>query len=317
MFKNMEHSSTRLIERSSAEMAGDETRSGSDENGAQAGGSIGKAVRLLRAFVEGQESWGVRELAAALDQPVSSTHRMLKILRNEGLVVWDGDLQRYRSGLELHRWAAMLRTQFKFPEIVRPAMQRIADELNESCWFSAHDPEAQESWWALDVACEQPLRLTAPIGERAPLTDTAAGISIIAAMPDADREQLISRLGRPDRMVTERLAMARASGFALTVSARDDEPSLIAVAVQDARRQPIGSLAVAIPAYRFHAEDLSRITDLLKEAAERVSNVLAMRVLAGSVKPDPIPASSASDAWWRVASTCRNSSHGRREDIEN
>src|ERR1700741_3042340 len=65
------------------------------------GASVAKAVAVLRAFIDRQQAWGVRQLANALGQPGSSIHRLLQILRKDGLVEWDPDNQKYRSGMEL------------------------------------------------------------------------------------------------------------------------------------------------------------------------------------------------------------------------
>ena len=71
--------------------------------------TVSKAFAVLRCFIDGQEEWGVRELAAVIRQPTSSVHRLLKILRREGYLEFDPAVQRYRVGLELVRVASVIR----------------------------------------------------------------------------------------------------------------------------------------------------------------------------------------------------------------
>src|SRR6056297_379957 len=89
------------------------------------GGSIGKAIVVLKSFIDGQEAWGVRELASSLDLPTTSVHRMLKSMRGHGIVVWEEATGKYRLGPEMHRWAAVMRFQHKLPAIVQPVARDL------------------------------------------------------------------------------------------------------------------------------------------------------------------------------------------------
>src|ERR1700759_885126 len=65
-------------------------------------GSLGKALDVLRCFIDRQEKWGVRELAEKLDMPSSTAHRLLRNLALEGYLRFDQDTRKYSVGLEMY-----------------------------------------------------------------------------------------------------------------------------------------------------------------------------------------------------------------------
>ena len=68
--------------------------------------TVAKALSTLRSFIDGQDQWGVRELAVALNMPPSTVHRLLARFRLEGFVGYDKAHQKYSVGFEFTRLAA-------------------------------------------------------------------------------------------------------------------------------------------------------------------------------------------------------------------
>lgn len=112
----------------------------------ESSGSLGKALAILRCFVDRQERWGVKELSVALGLPVSTVHRFLKVLTSEGFLVFDPDIQKYRVGMEFFRLAAVLSRRLPISDLAKRYMGDIVERLGESCWLAMFDPASPPTW---------------------------------------------------------------------------------------------------------------------------------------------------------------------------
>jgi TRAP transporter TAXI family solute receptor len=238
-------------------------------------GSANKALAVLRAFIDLQDQWGVRELANALDQPISSIHRLLQILRSDGLVDWDAERQLYTLGAEAFRWTAGLGHHFELLEFGRSATLQLSMASGESSSLAVLDKAREQIFIA--AASDGPYSLVArePAGRFQPLGQSPAGWVLLDALSPDRREACLEHKALADRLAIQ--AVGR-SGFAqATLQGR----TIIAAAVPGLRQIPQASLAL-------HCGNItvkkSRALGLLvHEHASRLGERLRMRLLSGSV----------------------------------
>jgi DNA-binding IclR family transcriptional regulator len=225
----------------------------------------------LRAFVDGQERWGVRELATAVGQPRSTVHRLLSRLRESGFVEYDEDLQKYRVGFEFFRLASALYSQHGPRDAALPIMRELVERCGESVWLAAFGEEQFHIAYVAEQESQHTLRHRAPIGRTASLVDGACGLAIMAALPE--REALAARrtVLRPiPADLDVRLEQVRARGFAVERRAESDDAVLVAAAVCDARERPVGSIAIVLPAHRFLPSSEAVLGEMVRQAARRI-----------------------------------------------
>jgi TRAP transporter TAXI family solute receptor len=237
-------------------------------------GSLGKALTVLRCFVDGQEEWGVREIAAALGQPASSVHRLLRILRREGFLQFEPGKQKYRVGIELFRIAAVLRGRLNLAEIADPVMKDLAAATGESVWLALYEADRGRVAYVAGEASAQRLRLPVPIGRVAELGDDIAGRVVLAFVPETERR------GRISPRLKAELAETRLRGWAF--ESDQDGAILIAAPVLDAADRPIAALLLAVPRQRFREDALQTLAAKVVGAAERVSQGFGARFLGGA-----------------------------------
>jgi len=243
------------------------------------GGAAGKTLDVLKAFADGQEAWGVRELAAALELPTSSVHRSLKILQEFGLLGRDDVSGRYRLGNEWHRWSALSRRQFRLPGLVRPAAQALAAELDSTVWLAVFDPSGPHVWAALDAPAGT-AESAVQIGLEEPLTAGAAGLAVLANIappPPAN----FGNIDVADRFAAEFAQLAE-HGYLCYPDDNDDISVSLAAPILNAQRRPLGSLVVTMPARQFNPERSAEAGAAVASAARRISMTFATRILTGS-----------------------------------
>ncbi|WP_108482358.1 TAXI family TRAP transporter solute-binding subunit [Oceaniglobus ichthyenteri] len=256
------------------------TKTSPGPNGSRGkGGAVGKTLDVLKAFADGQEAWGVRELAAALELPTSSVHRSLKILQDHGLLGRDDESGRYRLGNEWHRWSALSRRQFRLPGLVRPVAQALADELDSTVWLAVYDPSGPHVWAALDVSAGT-AESAVQIGLEEPLTAGAAGLVVLANCIST-QEPSPQDMELAERYADEFAHLAQ-HGYIAYGDDNDDVSISLAAPILNAQRQPLGSLVVTMPTRQFTPARSAMAGAAIASAARRISMTFATRFLTGS-----------------------------------
>jgi TRAP transporter TAXI family solute receptor len=245
--------------------------------------SIAKTLQILRAFVDGQERWGVRELAVAVGQPRSTVHRLLLRLREGGFVEFDETAQKYQVGFEFFRLGAALYVRHGPREAAMPIMRELAERCRESVWFATYGEKQFHIAYVAEQESQQTLRHRAPIGGTESLVDSACGLVVLAALPSSEAISARMAVSRPiPSDLDVRLEQIRVRGFAIERTGEAEPAVMIAAAVRDARDRPIGSVAIVLPAHRHDSAREAVLGELVRDATRRISYRLGARLLGGA-----------------------------------
>jgi IclR family acetate operon transcriptional repressor len=256
--------------------------SGSGRNADSPVASVAKALATLKAFVDGQEQWGVRELAASLGEPPSTMHRVLASLRADGFVRYDRTRQKYSAGPEFLRLSAAVLHRDGLRQAALPLLRQLADYSGESCRLAIFDPEAACVAFVAEQEATPGGRHGSAIGMRETLAGSAFGIAVLAGLRNEERMTALGSLADADAarlrgMVEE----AERRGFALLPSA-DAGTATVAAAIRDSSGQPIGSIGVAVPLSRLGIGRDAILGEQVRNAASRLSQRLGAKILGGS-----------------------------------
>lgn len=106
-------------------------------------GTVARAIRLLSAVVDAGGPVSLQALGEASGLPASTTHRLLGLLADEGMVRYDAARHTYQAGAETYRLAARTVATVRFDEIVQPVLQGLADRFDETVLFGLYAPGAE------------------------------------------------------------------------------------------------------------------------------------------------------------------------------
>lgn len=244
---------------------------------------VGRALDLLTWLAEhgGGRAVGPREIARATGLPPSSVHRLLQTFEEHSLVRRD-DSGTYRAGLELVR-LGRLAGRFSVGSTVRPVLERLAAEVDETAMLGIYDPARGEVMVTESVQTTHPVRYVVELDTWRPLVAGAAGLGILAFLAAEERARLLaatelraltaSTLTTVDA-IEEFCARAREQGYALTRGQRTAGAVGIAVPIHDADSRVAGDLCLTMPDNRFREADERRYAKALRSAAEEVSGLL-------------------------------------------
>jgi TRAP transporter TAXI family solute receptor len=250
---------------------------------AREAGSLERAVALLHAFIDGQEHWGVRELAAATGEPSSTTHRLLGRLRDMGFLEFDEAQRRYRVGFELYRICAVLGPRHRIQQVAAPILDELAASLNESAWLALFDVQRGRMAYIAERAPAQALRFPVPVGHEEPAWSEPSGWAVLAELPPQEARALLAQA--PAGMgasLEARLPGIRELGYGVGPSALGDEAVVIAAPVHDAQGRPYGSLCVTVPRHRFDEQQARRYGIAVRDGARQLSYRMGATLLGGA-----------------------------------
>ena len=149
-----------------------------------------KALDILALFDHSRPEWAEHEVAAALDLPTSTAHRLLTSLRSRGYVV------RTRSGRYRLGPAAMALGRRASDGPLAPslhaALERVAAETGETAVVGIRDPAGGGLLILDQLESSQRLRLALEIGYVQPLHAGAASKAMLAHLEPREIERVLT-----------------------------------------------------------------------------------------------------------------------------
>lgn len=235
-------------------------------------GPIVRTVRMIRLLAEVEGEISVKDAAAWLDLPASSTHRMLQVLQAEGIVEKNPSTHRYGAGLDLERLGSLLASRKGFREVTRPYLQRVVDECNEACMFVAYLPTTHQVSIMEAINSSHPLRYEIELYVPHSVAWGATGRSILAFLPEDEQRAIAAKAGPspvsgeslpPWPELLAELQRIRSAGYVVTHSQKLQGAVGIGAPVRNGRGEIIGSFCITIPEIRFDPRNEERLAAFL------------------------------------------------------
>ena len=171
--------------------------------------AVEKSLRVLDHFTFARPEWGLLELSEASQLPVSTLHRIVTVLKRNGLLTQDRGTKKYRLGygaIELGRRAA---ASLPIRRVADSMMHRLAEATGETIVLTVlNDVRDRGSVCIERIESRFDLRLHLYVGTMSYLHAGASSKVLLAYLPDREVEQLGERVGFPSwpraRSITSR-----------------------------------------------------------------------------------------------------------------
>ncbi|MET0558048.1 MAG: IclR family transcriptional regulator [Solirubrobacterales bacterium] len=248
---------------------------GGGKTGVQA---IARAAAVLRALERAPTGLTLSQLAAAVELPKSTGHRIVAALAEEQLVAHERG-GAIRLGSAAARLGAASREALG--ERLRPVLLGLRRDLDETVDLAVLDGGCVR--FVDQVPAPRRLRATSSIGELFPLHCTANGKALLAALPEARVLELLpARLPRftpntetsREQLLTE-LATVRRQGIAFDREEHTEGICAIGAAISDGDDPAAAAISVPVPSQRFAAAEAT-IASATKAAAKAATGLLSV-----------------------------------------
>lgn len=243
-----------------------------------------KALQVLDCLGDGGRGMALTEISHRVGIPKTTVFRYLRTLEACGFVDHDRDADIYTLGLRLYELGRAVNKRLHFREIAIPYMKNLRDQFNETVNLGVLDGD--EVIYLEMVESRYALRMQAEVGSRDPVYTTALGKTILAHLPEEQRELYLQATLTPrtENTLTDRAALeadlerTRECGYALDNQENELGARCVGVPIFDSDGCVVAAMSVSSPVSRLTEEREQDIIERLLEAGEEVSRKL------GSVK---------------------------------
>lgn len=241
-----------------------------------------RAADVLRAVGLAREARFV-DLARATGLPNPTLRRLLVSLIDARLVTHDGERRLYRLGSEAYVLGQLARPVFSFHDLARDGLARLAVLSGDTAFLSAKD--------GLSTVClhreegQYPIRThVLNVGDRHPLGMGAAALAILAALPEAQAEDILAANTdvllehRPELDIAELgdlVRQARRTGVALNPGLIFPGSWAIAAALRAPDGEIIGAVTIAAIESRMTPERQEELAVPLLKEVRRIERLLS------------------------------------------
>jgi DNA-binding IclR family transcriptional regulator len=247
-------------------------------------GTVARVAQLLRHLAEGDDHQSVTALAQAVSLPPSTVHRLLQLLKQQGMVQFDPATRAYGVGMEFYRLSAHVVKKVQIPAVARPFMVDLVSKCNETCLLGIYLPAVSKMMFAEKVDPTHPVRYVINMHRPSPLVWGATGRAILAFLPPAEIQKALAEAEpspvtgeTPQPQVLQReLAEIRSRWYAVTAGQKT--PGAVAIAAPIFGPDgTVGDLCLTIPQFRYDQGREQELASLLVGSAMRLSVALGWK----------------------------------------
>lgn len=245
--------------------------------------SIERAAALLRLVAgEGVRGATLSALVEASGLAKPTCRRILLALIEAGLAEQDPASRRYFLGQEAYVLGTLAAERFGIHRLALEGVSRLAQETGDAAFV-----QMRRDWSVVCLHREDgsyPIRShVLAAGDRHPLGVGAGGITLLAALPDAEVDRAIAAnaallAGRypqlPRPLIETLVAEARQQGYGFNRGILFPGSWGIGMAVRDARGRPDFCLSLAAIESRMQPDRVPYLIDLLREEVARLEERL-------------------------------------------
>jgi IclR family acetate operon transcriptional repressor len=240
--------------------------------------SVTRSLRMLEAVAQHQPVT-VGELTKLFGLPKSTVQRTLVSLAEAGwLRANRKDTTRWEIGARVLAVRPAALQGSSLYAAAREPMVRLRDTVNETIHLCV--PDAPQCMVVVDrVDCDHAVRTYHAIGDTSPLHATATGHAVLAHLPEADIDELVTRglesysdstPTDPAELRTE-LRRVRKDGYAVNRNQYLPGVCAIAAPVLDGDGSPLAAVAVSLPDSRFSPDRLPELGRLVADTAAEIT----------------------------------------------
>lgn len=243
-------------------------------------GTVRRVLLLLSSLVDHQGD-SAQSLAARLNLPRSTVHRMLAMLRASGFA--DSEAGRsFGPGPELFRLAGRLGARMPYRKLAEPYLQALSAQFHETSILALLLREQLKMYYAAKGSPADPMRYNIELGALEPLVWGATARVLLAHLSEAEiaaslarREPSPARQLKPDEAeIRGSLERIRRDGYGITHGHRTLNTVGIAAPFFDGEGNVAGSLGFLIPEFRWSSAKQGTVVQALVDAAARMSRQL-------------------------------------------
>ena len=241
-------------------------------------GGLERAFAIIRLLADAQsEGARVTQISRSVGLTQATVHRTLQALIAQDVVEQDERSKLYRLSIGFFVLAARAGSPANLRDLCRPALLRLCASLGDTIFLLARS--------GFDAVCLDrsegpfPIRsFTGDIGGRVALGIGQGSLAILAFLPEAEREEIITfnlprvrELGVFDEVyLRTEIEHVRELGYAAPNTGLLEGMAGVAVPIYDHQGRAMAALSVGTISARLSPDRLPTVVELLKREAQSI-----------------------------------------------
>lgn len=241
--------------------------------------SLERGLTILEILAKSRAGLSLSQVTRQLSLPKSSVHCLLRTFENAGYVYRDALCGKYRVSLSICELARQALQGISLRDQARPHLRSLAGGSG----MTVHLAVLEQCTCVLIEKVTPPgvQRTATWVGKQLAIHCTALGKALLAYMPDAEVDQLLSNHGLTRyndnticsvRQLKQELQLIRLRGYALDDEEEEIGIRCIGAPIFSANSEPIAALSVVGTAEQISEYTMSALQRDVIEAAKRVSD---------------------------------------------
>ena len=245
--------------------------------------SLVRALALLNALAGRDRGLALSEVAREVGLAVSTAHRLLTTLQQEGFAQFDEERGVWTVGVQAFVVGSAFLRSRELTAIARPVMRELMERSGETVNLAVED--RGEAIYVAQVECRKMMRAIARPGGRTLMHASGVGKALLAAMAAEEMERIAAGgLARETaktigtlNALRQELSEVRRRGYAV-----DDEENAIglrcvAAAIYDEHGRPFAALSLSGPTARIEDKMIEPLGAAVRDAADSITKALGGR----------------------------------------
>lgn len=242
--------------------------------------TIDRAMQVTKALANSPDKmWlSITDLSKECDLPASTMHRLLQAMKKHGLVQQDPDSKLYSLGNTWLEYGLQLYDSFDFVNLIRPEMERLMIEVEESIYYSKCI--GLESIIVERIDCPtNPIRINDQLGIRIPMNIGAANKAMLAYMPKEEMQKIVQAIIAEEekQKFLNVLQQTRTQGYGFSNGERTEGTSSVAAPIFNQWNDLIGAISIGYVNFNLTQERQDYLIKKVIETAKHISVKLGSR----------------------------------------
>ena len=231
---------------------------------------IDRAVNILNLFSEAKPFRTIEQVSRSLNLPRSTVYRILESLKENHFIERTEVPGKYRLGYQIVHLAAGLHKSYDIAVIAKPYIERLKVQFNETIQLQVLS-ENRYGIYIIVEECEDPLRVTFPLGNAMPLYAGCTVQTMLAYLSPEEQDAAIPETIHPigpnsitsRKALYEKLEKIRELGWASSEAEVNPGIRAYSVPIFSRTGKAAASLSVAGPADRIRPKEAGIVEALL------------------------------------------------------
>jgi DNA-binding IclR family transcriptional regulator len=242
--------------------------------------SADRVLDIFELFAEAEvQELSLMDISRRLELPTSSVFKILHNLVHRGYLEKDENGKMFRLGYKIFQIGAKYAQHTSLTTEFQHVAQQIVSEVNEAVYLSIRS--GRNILYIAEKQSTHPVRFVSHLGMQLPLHTTAMGKLFLSALSGDKLEELYREsdlLGLLTdttisewNVLTEQLKEIRRTGVAFSNGEAVQGVRCVAAPIVNANQEMIAAMSISIPTSRWKEETWSQMTELVVQAAKKLS----------------------------------------------